>query len=82
VASKDDKEINAAIRRATSTGSEGFIKKLERILRRDLFSKKGGRLKKNNMGSVPMFSLCFSMFFFYVFYAKYLSSLGGANYNR
>jgi hypothetical protein len=49
---KDDKEINVAIRRATSTGrplgSEGFIKKLERILRRDLFPKKGGRPKKDN----------------------------------
>ena len=43
-------EINAAIRRATSTGrplgSEGFIKKLEMILKRDLFPKKGGRPKK------------------------------------
>lgn len=48
--SKDANEINASIRRATSTGrplgSEGFIKKLERILRRDLFPKKGGRPKK------------------------------------
>jgi len=48
--SKDDKEINVAIRRVTSTGrplgSEGFIKRLERILRRDLFPKKGGRSKK------------------------------------
>ena len=48
--SKDAKEINAAIRRATSTGrplgSEGFIKKLERILKRNLFPKKGGRHKK------------------------------------
>lgn len=47
---KDAKEINAAIRRATSTGrplgSEGFIKKLERKLKRDLFPKKGGRPKK------------------------------------
>ena len=46
---KDDKEINTAIRRATSTGrpfgSEGFIKKLERILKRNLFPKKGGRPK-------------------------------------
>lgn len=48
--SKDAKEINATIRRATSTGrplgSEGFIKKLEMILKRDLFPKKGGRPKK------------------------------------
>jgi hypothetical protein len=48
--SEDDNEINAAIRRATSTGrplgSEGFIKKLESILRRDLFPKKGGRPKR------------------------------------
>ena len=47
---KDAKEINAAIRRATSTGrplgSEVFIKKLERILNRDLSPKKGGRPKK------------------------------------
>ena len=43
-------EINAAIRRATSTGRplgrEGFMKKLERILKRELFPKKGGRPKK------------------------------------
>jgi hypothetical protein len=49
---KDDKEINVAIRHATSTGrplgSEGFIKKLEGILRRDLFPKKGGRPKKKD----------------------------------
>ena len=48
--SKGAKEINATIRRATSTGrplgSEGFIKKLERILKRGLFPKKGGRPKK------------------------------------
>jgi putative transposase len=47
---KNAKEINAAIRRATSTGrplgSEGFIKKLEMILKRDLFPKKGDRTKK------------------------------------
>lgn len=47
---KDAKEINATIRCATSTGrplgSEGFIKKLERILKRNLFPKKGGRPKK------------------------------------
>jgi hypothetical protein len=47
---KDTKAINAAIRRATSTGrplgSEGFIKKLERILNRNLSPKKGGRPKK------------------------------------
>jgi putative transposase len=47
---KDAKEINAAIRRVTSTGrplgSEGFIKKLERLLKRNLFPKKGGRPKK------------------------------------
>ncbi len=47
---KDANEINATIRRVTSTGrplgSEGFIKKLERILKRGLFPKKGGRPKK------------------------------------
>jgi putative transposase len=46
----DDKEINGAIRRATSTGrplgSERFIKKLEGILGRDIFPKKGGRPKE------------------------------------
>jgi putative transposase len=46
----DDEEINGAIRRATSTGrplgSERFIKKLERILGRDIFPKKGGRPRK------------------------------------
>lgn len=47
---KDAGEINSAIRRATSTGrplgGEEFIEKLERILKRDLFPKKGGRPKK------------------------------------
>ncbi len=42
--------INKSIRRATSTGrpigSEGFIKKLEQILGRDIFPKKVGRPKK------------------------------------
>jgi len=46
----DAEEINATIRHATSTGrplgSEGFVEKLERILKRDLFPKKGGRPKK------------------------------------
>jgi putative transposase len=45
----DTDEINAVIRRATSTGrplgSEGFIKKLERILNRNLSPKKGSRPK-------------------------------------
>lgn len=43
----EGKEINAAIRRATSTGrpvgGEGFIKKLGKRLNRDLFPKRGGR---------------------------------------
>jgi len=47
---KEDKEIDATIRRATSTGrpvgSERFIKKLERILGLHLFPKKGGRPKR------------------------------------
>ena len=47
---KDDREIDTAIRRATSTGrplgSEGFIKKLQKALRRDLLPKKGGRPNK------------------------------------
>ena len=47
---KEDKEIDATIRRATSTGrpvgSEGFIKKLERISGLHLFPKKGGRPKR------------------------------------
>jgi len=48
--SGEDEEINGAIRRATSTGrplgSERFIKKLERVLGRDIIPKKGGRPKK------------------------------------
>ena len=48
--SKDAKEMNESIRRATSTGRplgrDGFMRKLERILDRDLFPKKGGRPKK------------------------------------
>ena len=43
---EEEEEINAAIRRATSTGrplgGEGFIKKLEKRLNRDLFPKKSG----------------------------------------
>lgn len=49
---KDAKETNASIRRATSTGrplgNENFIKKLEKVLKRDLFPKKGGRPKKKD----------------------------------
>jgi|GEM_PF-5459468 len=48
--SKDAKEINASIRRTTSTGrplgSESFIKELEKVLKWDLFpsmfKNKGG----------------------------------------
>ena len=47
---QEDEGINASIRRATSTGrpfgSEGFIKKLENMLGRDIFPKKGGRPKR------------------------------------
>lgn len=47
---EDDRETDTAIRRATATGRplgrEGFIKKLERKLKRDLLPKKGGRPKK------------------------------------
>jgi len=47
---RDSEEVNELIRRATSTGrplgSEVFIKKLERILKRDLFPKQGGRPKR------------------------------------
>jgi len=47
---RDDTETDGAVRRATSTGrplgSEGFVKKLEKILKRDLLPKKGGRPKK------------------------------------
>ena len=43
---EEEEEINAAIRPATSTGrplgGEGFIRKLEKRLNRDLFPKKGG----------------------------------------
>ena len=45
-----DEDINTFIRRATSTGrplgSEKFMKKLEKSLKRELFPKKGGRPKK------------------------------------
>ncbi len=48
---EQDNEINTLIRKATSTGrplgSEGFIKKLEVVLKRELFPKKGGRPKKD-----------------------------------
>jgi putative transposase len=47
---RDVKEVNALIRRATSTGrplgSKFFIKKLEKMLKRDLFPKQGGRPKR------------------------------------
>jgi len=47
---QEDEEMNASIRRATFTGrplgSEGFIKKLEKKLGRDIFPKKGGRPKR------------------------------------
>ena len=47
---EEEEEINAVIRRATSTGrplgGEGFIRKLEKRLNRDLFPKKGGRPKE------------------------------------
>ncbi len=47
---EEDEEIEAYIRRATSTGrplgSEGFIKKLQKILDCDIFPKKGGRPKR------------------------------------
>jgi len=50
--SKDAKEINASIRLMTSTGrplgSEGFIKELEKVLKRDLFPQKVGRPKKKD----------------------------------
>ena len=47
---EEDAGIDASIRRSTSTGrplgSERFIKKLEKILGRDIFPKKGGRPKR------------------------------------
>jgi putative transposase len=47
---RDAGEVNALIRCATSTGrplgSDVFIKKLERILKRDLFPKQGGRPRR------------------------------------
>jgi putative transposase len=80
---KDAEEINAVIRRATSTGrplgSEGFIKKLERILKRDLFPKKGGRPKRkgrNNMGSVPIIYYLFIIIYLllFIYYSTHLFS--------
>ncbi len=48
---QEDKKFNTFIRKAMSTGrplgSENFIKKLERLLKRELFPKKGGRPKKS-----------------------------------
>ncbi len=47
---EDDTKIEATIRRATSTGRplgrDVFIKKLEKMLGRDIFPKKGGRPKR------------------------------------
>jgi putative transposase len=47
---KEDEGINATIRQATSTGRplgrDVFIKKLEKILERDIFPKKGGRPRR------------------------------------
>jgi putative transposase len=47
---KEDREAEQTIRRATSTGrpfgSEGFIRKLEKRLSRSLIPKKAGRPKK------------------------------------
>lgn len=46
---QEDESINETIRHSTSTGrplgSEKFIQKLEKVLGRDLFPKKGGRPK-------------------------------------
>jgi len=46
---EEEEKINAVIRRATSNCrslvGEGFIKKLEKRLNRDLFPKKSGRPK-------------------------------------
>jgi putative transposase len=51
--SKDAKEINASIRRTTSTGrplgSESFIKELEKALKRDLSLKRLGVLRRKTM---------------------------------
>jgi len=47
---QEDAEMNASIRLATSTGrplgKDMFIKKLEKILERDIFPKKAGRPKR------------------------------------
>jgi len=47
---QQDAQIDVAIRRATSTGrplgSEGFIRKLERTVKRALIPRKGGRPKR------------------------------------
>lgn len=47
---QEDEGINETIRHSTSTGrplgSEKFIKKLEKMVGRDLFPKKGGRPKR------------------------------------
>ncbi|MEK6655813.1 MAG: transposase [Nitrospirota bacterium] len=47
---KEDKPMEASIRKATTTGrplgAEGFIKRLEKLLERDILPKKAGRPKK------------------------------------
>ena len=44
---KEDKPMEASIRKATTTGrplgAEGFIKRLEKLLERDILPKKAGR---------------------------------------
>lgn len=48
----DDKEIEASIRKVTTTGrpfgTDGFVKRLEECLNRDLLPKKAGRPRKEN----------------------------------
>ncbi|GEM_PF-6703114 len=59
---REAKEINDAIRHATSTGrplgSEGFIKKLESILNRELFPKKW-HAEEKGVGIIREVSLYF-----------------------
>ncbi len=49
---REDKPMEVSIRKATMTGrplgAEGFIKRLERLLERDILPKKAGRPKKRN----------------------------------
>ena len=59
---KEDKPMEASIRKATTTGrplgADGFIKRLEKFLERDILPKKAGRPKRgsNKYGKCPYYN--------------------------